>query len=232
MTIQKKFRGSSRKKSAAALAFQRGSGNEDITVMEAAATGDHDSLRRLVYRGANIESANERGETALILAAMVGDAEAIQFLIDSGADVDAKSNYGLTSLMAAAQNGDIDAVKILIRKGADIAAAKPDGTDALMIAAMFGQTECVEELVAGGADVHAKDAYGYMPYMFAEGFPACQEILAVDAQEREKAEAALRPGTLKQALTSASRKEKRPRHKKVAGAAPPKATAVVQSEAK
>src|SRR4051812_47818372 len=115
MTVKGEFRGSSRKKSAASAAFDKGSG--DFNLLSAVKAGDRKALRRLI-KGADLEEANGRGETALILAAQLGDREALRLLIDAGAYINAKSEFQLTALMAAAQNGDLESARLLNEKGA------------------------------------------------------------------------------------------------------------------
>jgi ankyrin repeat protein len=55
--------------------------------MEAAVKGDTTILRLLVNAGADLESVNKSGETALAFAAYLGKTRALQMLMKSGASL-------------------------------------------------------------------------------------------------------------------------------------------------
>jgi hypothetical protein len=228
MAIKGDFRRPSRRKSAAraaaSTAFEKENGGG--TLIDAVKFGDKKALKRLLGRSdTNLEETNDRGETALILAALLGDYEAVQLLVESGALVNAKSTLSITALMAAAQNGDIAALRYLLTKGADPDARKKDGTTILMIAAMFGHAECVQALLEAGVDITAEDIYGYTALTLAAGCEECEEILTAaeartaemhtedkPAENTETTRAAVSGGSLKKALVTASKKDRKPRH--------------------
>lgn len=223
MAIKGDFRGSSRRKrSSASKAFEKETGG--LTLIDAVKFGDKKALKRLLGRSdTNLEETNGKGETALILAALLGDYEAIQLLVEGGALVNAKSSLNMTALMAAAQNGDISALRYLLTKGADPDAKKKDDTTILMIAAMFGHAECIEALLEAGVYVTAEDIYGYTALMLATGCEECEELLAAAEARTAEMHAEDKPaestetapdaisGTLKKALTTAGKKDRKPR---------------------
>jgi hypothetical protein len=62
-------------------------------------------VKMLVERGAAVNEANERGETALYGAAFLGNDQIIRFLVDSGAKLDVKTRTGRTILDAVLNTG-------------------------------------------------------------------------------------------------------------------------------
>src|SRR5262249_16983619 len=87
----------------------------------------------LLRAGADANSANPGGETALMTASRTGKPDAIKLLLDRGANINAKESVrGQTALMWAVTENHPDAVKLLLSRGADINAQTnvviPDGT--------------------------------------------------------------------------------------------------------
>ncbi|RBQ72736.1 hypothetical protein FVER14953_08793 [Fusarium verticillioides] len=72
-----------------------------------------DPIRLLLDAGADINHADNEGDTALILTAWSGDHESVQFLLDHGADVLVRNKAGLNALQKALEAGREECVKIL-----------------------------------------------------------------------------------------------------------------------
>ncbi|KAF4958263.1 hypothetical protein FGADI_2429 [Fusarium gaditjirri] len=72
-----------------------------------------DSIRLSLDAGADINHADNEGDTALILTAWSGDQESVQFLLDRGADVLVRNKAGLNALQKALNAGREECVKIL-----------------------------------------------------------------------------------------------------------------------
>lgn len=66
-------------------------------VMDAASSGDLDSLKLLVSEGANLETQSKNGQTALILAVGHGDVEVSNYLLSTGADYVVKDFLGMSA---------------------------------------------------------------------------------------------------------------------------------------
>lgn len=79
-----------------------------------------DSIRLLLDAGADINHADNEGDTALILTAWSGDHESVQFLLDRGADVLVRNKAGLNALQKALEAGREECVKILTNHISDI----------------------------------------------------------------------------------------------------------------
>ncbi|KAF4345134.1 ankyrin repeat domain protein [Fusarium beomiforme] len=72
-----------------------------------------DSIRLLLDAGADINFADNEGDTALIVTAWTGDHESVQFLLDRGADVLIRNKAGLNALQKALEAGKDECVRIL-----------------------------------------------------------------------------------------------------------------------
>jgi ankyrin repeat protein len=79
-----------------------------------------DPIRLLLDAGADINHADNEGDTALILTAWSGDHESVQFLLDRGADVLVRNKAGLNALQKALEAGRDECVKILTNHISDI----------------------------------------------------------------------------------------------------------------
>jgi hypothetical protein len=127
--------------------------------MVAATSGQIDIVTVLINSGADVNAANQYGETALILVAKsvqtaTATATALA-LIAAGADVHAANKMGNTALSTAAAYGHAAIVTALIAASANVNTANQKGWTALMEAAATGHTAVVTALISAGADVNA-----------------------------------------------------------------------------
>ena len=76
-------------------------------------------VRVLLEGGANIESVNGYGSTALHCAAYNGYLNVCRILLDWGAKVNPVDVWGETPLHDAASSGHLSVVKLLVERGAD-----------------------------------------------------------------------------------------------------------------
>jgi ankyrin repeat protein/CHAT domain-containing protein len=83
-----------------------------------AAACDDTILQLLIANGANVNSADERGNTALIKAASC-DINSVKTLIDHGASIDTPNNDGETALTESITGERDDVAELLIQSGAD-----------------------------------------------------------------------------------------------------------------
>lgn len=104
-------------------------------LLYAAAAGHVRSLRLLISKGANINSAGSQGTTVLMEAASGGHVEVIDTLLDLGAAVDTQDAQGFSALMYAAFNGRENSVALLLKRGANKALRNHSGETAVDIAA-------------------------------------------------------------------------------------------------
>lgn len=81
--------------------------------------GDHDAIAAALAAGADPDSSDRWGVSALAYAAGRGDVTVIDRLLAAGASVNLSSRAGNTPLMLAAARGQLEAVKLLLQRGAD-----------------------------------------------------------------------------------------------------------------
>ena len=131
----------------------------DARVVDAAMRGDTDVIRTLLQDGADVNSAQGDGMTALHWAAMKDNVELAEMLLFAGANVKATTRLGgYTPLTLAAKNGNAAMLRALIKGGADVKATTSTGVTPLMLAAQSGHAEAVKALIENGADVNAKES--------------------------------------------------------------------------
>ncbi|XP_044270884.1 protein phosphatase 1 regulatory subunit 12A isoform X6 [Tribolium madens] len=124
--------------------------------LAACAAGDKDEVLRLLENGADINTANVDGLTALHQACIDDNSEMVEFLVDHGADVNRGDNEGWTPLHATASCGFLYIAKYLIEKGANVAAVNNDGELAVDISECQKMEDLLnEEIKKRGIDCDA-----------------------------------------------------------------------------
>ncbi len=170
---------------------------------EAVKAANTEIVEMLLAAGANVESPNADGETALMLAARTGSVDVASKLLAAGADVNAREAWrDQTALMWAAEGAFPELVKLLIAQGADVharAAANDWGSQItsepraqyrptggltpLTYAARSGCTDCVRAILAAGESVDRPTPDGVTAL-----------LLAIDNYEFDTAKALLDAG--------------------------------------
>lgn len=140
-------------------------------------------LKYLISKGANINKADNKGNTALIRAAEYGILEAVKVLVESGANVNLRNNSGYTALeiseeneiwdylkprtrdfnaglalIRAARVGNMEQVKYYLSQGVDINTKDNEGNTALIVSTY--NLEVLKYLVKKGADLNAQTNEG------------------------------------------------------------------------
>src|SRR5215469_8164124 len=143
---------------------------------------DRAGVRALLRNGADVNSSQTDGTTALLWAAYHDDVETARVLIKAGAHVNVANRYGITPLAQACTNGSAAMAKLLLDAGADINATLRGGETLLMLAARSGNEEAVRMLLSRGANANARERLGQTALMWAaaEGHTAVIRAL-IDA---------------------------------------------------
>ncbi len=124
----------------------------------AAARGDVEQARMLIFAGARVEASTRNGSyTPLHLASQAGRAAVVKALLDAGANAnDATSSGGATALHMAAAQGSVETVAALIDHKATVDSRETAwGQTPLMWAAAYNRVAALELLIAKGASIEA-----------------------------------------------------------------------------
>jgi ankyrin repeat protein len=176
-------------------------------VADAAARGDLATVQELLRGGADVNTSQGDGMTALHWAAECGDAKLAAVLIYSGASVGAGTRIGrYTPLHLASRGGHAGVVRALLEAKANPNAVTTNsGVMPIHLAAAAGNAEVIAALLKAGAEVNAKEAsWGQTPLIFAAsrghveairvlleaGADASATSRAVNVVEMEKADEA------------------------------------------
>jgi len=156
-----------------------GEGGELSPLIEASRRGHTEVAFVLIDSGAEVNSTDSYGVTALMYAAISGSAELMERLITEGAEVNAKDIDGRTALIEALSSENScppKTIHSLLEAGADPNVTLYGGSTPLMLAAA-GSTEIMEMLIEAGADVNARDERGATALQRARFNPKNIEIL-------------------------------------------------------
>ncbi|XP_054037415.1 protein phosphatase 1 regulatory subunit 12B isoform X4 [Rissa tridactyla] len=100
---------------------------EGAVFLAACSSGDTEEVKRLLGRGARIDTTNVDGLTALHQACIDENLDMVKFLVDNGANVNQQDNEGWTPLHAVASCGYLNIAEYLISHGANVAAVNSEG---------------------------------------------------------------------------------------------------------
>ncbi|XP_032526437.2 protein phosphatase 1 regulatory subunit 12C isoform X1 [Danaus plexippus] len=118
-----------------------------IVFLAACTSGDKEEVQRLLKMGADINTANVDGLTALHQACIDDNLEMVEFLVEHGADVNRGDNEGWTPLHATASCGFLSIARYLLENGADVAAVNYDGELSVDIAESDKMEELLQKVI-------------------------------------------------------------------------------------
>lgn len=135
-------------------------------LMQAARSGDIDTVELLLGAGADVNQRNADGMTALSWAACANRPEVVARLLSAGAivnvpttrcgaAVDAYCRTGCTELHIAALHGSSECIPLLLAAGSSIEAQDMFGRTPFILAPLSMSIPTVQALIEGGADIHA-----------------------------------------------------------------------------
>lgn len=125
---------------------------EFISLIQA---GNYVSVKTALEKGADADTMNISGQTALMVSCSFGHESLVQLLLEYGAHFNKMSNKGDTALTVAASRGFEGIVRLLLGRGAVIDGSKNIGKTALSTAAGNGHENMVRILFNSGADINA-----------------------------------------------------------------------------
>ena len=149
---------------------------------DAVVEGPPKLVEYLLTHGAEVNVANEYGNTPLDAATAFDKTETIALLQQAGATHGegfrikaaptatgghTPTNTLNADLRNAAKEGNTEEVELLLDRGANIEDKDIDGHTPLLLAAKWGKTETVELLLDRGANIEAKGRYGKTPLLLA-----------------------------------------------------------------
>jgi len=150
------------------LLHSAGFGSSGASLINLVLNGELDEAKQLIADGADVNSADQHGNSVLHIAAQNGRAGIIEDLILNGADVNKGNNHKNTAIHLAAQNGWTDVAGHLLRaKKLDVNFKDLHANTALHLAAQNGQIGVTEKLIEAGANVNSANAHKLTPLHLA-----------------------------------------------------------------
>jgi ankyrin repeat protein len=151
-------------------------GSPDLLV--AVRNGDHAQVRKLLEAGADVNTADRDGATALMHSVIESDVEMMKLLINRGANVNAANSAGSTALMYAATN--LAKTRVLLDAGANVQLKGKYGSPMSVAVTTFGSTPVLKLLVAKGAELEPRLVAGAaamgdleaLQYLLSAGVPS------------------------------------------------------------
>lgn len=133
-------------------------------LLEAIPKRNIEQAKTALQQGAQINAANQYGETAILLAAVSRNPAMVKVLLGAKANLLKTDSDGITPLIACAKQGDVETMRLLLQANKDPkfvnARTITNGYSALMRAAARGEANMVRLLVAHGADKQQKSKKG------------------------------------------------------------------------
>jgi len=142
----------------------------ETALMLAARSGNVETVKALLARGAKHDARERHGQTALMWAAAEGNTAVVRALIEAGADINATLDSGFAPFFLAVREGRLDTVRAFLDAGVDVNAPmqRPEnaprstaasyvrpvdkGTSPLLLAVQNGHFELAIALVDAGAN--------------------------------------------------------------------------------
>jgi ankyrin repeat protein len=114
----------------------------------AAMRGETSAIEMLLKLGADVNSTDQHGKTALHDASLKGHVDTARLLLDRGAKIGARDKNGGTPLHDAALGGSAKAIELLLGRHADINARDSDGLTPLDYALKMERPDAIRVLRA------------------------------------------------------------------------------------
>lgn len=119
----------------------------NLSFIQAAESGDTDTVLQWLKDGADINTRDEQGRTPILAATHGNKVVTVRALIEAGADINLQDDIHDNPFLYAGAEGLLDIVKLLIDAGADPAITNRYGGTALIPASEHGYVEVVQVLL-------------------------------------------------------------------------------------
>lgn len=121
---------------------------------------DVETAAALIEMGATVERTNACGQTALHVAALGGHRSLVHLFVERGSPLDARDAEGRTPLYLAVWRGHGPIVTGLASRGANVDVPNVEGCTPLHVAARHDDPDVLRQLLANGASVDRSDGDG------------------------------------------------------------------------
>ncbi|KAI4264197.1 MAG: hypothetical protein L6R42_000683 [Xanthoria sp. 1 TBL-2021] len=136
-------------------------------LIDAASHGALYFVNKLLDCGANVDSKDKRGRTALHHASVMRELAVVKRLLERGIDVNIRDDFGDIALHRAVLSGEELVVKALITYNSYIDVQDDTGSTPLMDAIFHNETSIALQLLQHSADVNVEDNNGMTALHFA-----------------------------------------------------------------
>ena len=135
----------------------------EISIWEAAATGDLDAIEAHIDAGTDLDSLSENGETPLHYAVRNNQAEMVLILLDAGVETDIENSLEETALDIAIAGRKDDIIDFLLDAGAGL----DTPVESIHSLTWLGDLLGVKLHIYAGTNIDQEDEYGNFPLLLA-----------------------------------------------------------------
>jgi ankyrin repeat protein len=134
----------------------RGRASGAAPLHAAAEYGRAECISLLLEKNANLDLANQTGDTAFLLAAWQGEIECVKLLIEAKVNVDQQNSKrgSFASIHFGCQQGHAECVRLFIDSKADVELRDQHGNTGLILAAWDGRFECLELMIGAKVNIN------------------------------------------------------------------------------
>ena len=145
-------------------------GNYNYNLLEAVYNESLEDIERHLKQGADPDTSDFIGTTALMFAAISGNEEITDLLLEYDADVNISDNEGMTALLYALLYSNDEISFRLLPLVDEINRQNADGFTALMFISQTDNLSFAQYAIERGANVNHTNRFGITPLMYAAAF--------------------------------------------------------------
>lgn len=137
--------------------------HRNYAFINAAKSGDLNTVKKFVTQGGNINFVTKEGITAIYIAAQNGRLEVVEYLVSKNAKINTVTSDGKTPLFAAIQNNHMDIATFLKLHKALSFPASTSTTSPLIHAIECLSLEVIKFMCRNGAQINYRNEQGWSP---------------------------------------------------------------------